>query len=325
MNKPAGDWPRPLQPVTGPFRADKIDGALLGMGDYGDATRALGATGVVQPDMITGMTLYLIANQPRPKPTSATDGDAAKGSDRSKGNGVSGGVWVRERFTIHAPVRRDDAFTVTGAATGTYVRKGRRYSTTASESLDAAGNRMATNLTTGLLTYRSDPDLPDSEDGLALEDTPEPQPDWSAAAKNPHLDALRAATVGESYGTEPVHLSLAMMVARDTANPDNPIHSDPEAAKETGLRRPIAGGSHVLAMPLEAIMGAWGPEALLHGSCLDVRWKAPAEDGIDLVPTVTVVANGSDDQGRERLLLDLNVSIVDGPVAMVGTVVVPTT
>jgi len=160
MNKPAGDWPRPLQPVTGPFRADKIDGALLGMGDYGDATRALGATGVVQPDMITGMTLYLIANQPRPKPTSATDGDAAKGSDRSKGNGVSGGVWVRERFTIHAPVRRDDAFTVTGAATGTYVRKGRRYSTTASESLDAAGNRMATNLTTGLLTYRADPGWP---------------------------------------------------------------------------------------------------------------------------------------------------------------------
>lgn len=318
MNDSAAQWPRPLQPATGPFRPDKIDGALLGMGDYGDATRALGAKGLLQPDMITGMTLFLIANQPRP----ASSG--AKGEGASSSNGVSGGVWVRERFTIHAPVDRNDPFTVTGEATGTGVRKGRRYSTTSSVSVNAAGERIASNLTTGLLTYRADPDLADSHDGIPTEDTRAPEADWAAASHNPHLDVLRSASVGDVHGGEAVHLSLEMMAARDTENPDNPIHSDIEAAKKTGLKRPIAGGSHVLAMPLEAIMRSFGPEALLHGAFFDVRWKAPAEDGVDLLPSATVAATGPDEAARDRLVFDLKVDLVGGPTAMVGTVVVPT-
>jgi len=312
-------WPRPLQPATGPFRAEKIDGALDGMGAYGDATRTLGESGIVQPDMVTGMTLFLIANQPRRARGSAADGDATA----AQSNGVSGGVWVRERFTIHAPVRRSDAFTVSGEATGTYARKGRRYSTTASMSVDETGRRFATNLTTGLLTYRADPQLADGFEGLLIEDTPAPGPDWEVAAENPHLTALRAAAVGDVHGGTPVEMSLAMMTARDTSNPDNPIHSDPEAAKKTGLRRPIAGGSHVLAMPMEAAMGAYGPESLLHGTYFDIRWKAPTEDGIHLIPTATVVAAGSDDSGRRHVTLELRAELVDGPTAMVGTAIVP--
>lgn len=299
--------------VTGPFRPEKIDGALDGMGAYGDATRTLGESGLLQPDMVTGMTLFLIANQPR---------DPAGSGERS--NGVSGGVWVRERFTIHTPVARADAFTVVGESTGTYTRKGRRYSTTSSRSSDANGRRFATNLTTGLLTYQTDPELADGFEGQAINDTPVPEPDWAAAANNPHVGELRAAATGDIYGGEQVEMSLEMMVARDTANPDNPIHSDPEAARKTGLRRPIAGGSHVLAMPLESMMRALGPESLLHGAFFDIRWKAPTEDGAVLVPTATVVATGTDDHGRGRVLLDVAATIVDGPTAMVGSVIIPT-
>lgn len=297
-----------METVSGPFGAAKIDGALKGMGDYGTATRAIGATGVLQPDMITGMTLFLIARQPR-RPN--TDGS-------KKANGVSGGVWVREQFTIHRPVDRTDAFTVGGQSTGTFVRKGRRYSTTASASHTSAGLPLATNLTTGLLTYRPDPTLPDSAEGLPLEDTPAPEPDWQAAAHNPHGDTMRGLSTGDSFGGEQVLMSLQMMVDRDTDNPDNPIHSDPEEAKKTGLSRPIAGGSHVLAMPLETIMSACGPAALLHGAHFDIRWKAPTEDGVTIIPTAVVVQAAAD-----RVVFDIAVQIVDGPVAMVGQVTIP--
>ena len=146
------DWPKPLQPVAGPFAAAKIDGAVEGMGAYGDATRALAASGLIQPDMITGMTLFLIARQPR-RPR-------ADGEQRA--SGVAGGVWVREQYTIHRPIDRHDAFVVTGENTGAYTRKGRGYSTTASRSHTADGEPFATNLTTGLLSYRADPSAEDS-------------------------------------------------------------------------------------------------------------------------------------------------------------------
>ena len=109
----ARTYPYALAPVHGPFPADKLAGAADGMGTYGDATRELVANGVVQPDLICGMTLALISDQPSFRgPTPRTDG---------KVSGTDGGVWVRERFTIHRPVALDDAWTVEGEATGTYV------------------------------------------------------------------------------------------------------------------------------------------------------------------------------------------------------------
>ncbi|MEL6983905.1 MAG: hypothetical protein AAFO29_15875, partial [Actinomycetota bacterium] len=58
-------WPQPLQPVTGPFSAARVDGAADGMGEHGPVTRGLVADGLVPPDLICGMTLFLIARQPR--------------------------------------------------------------------------------------------------------------------------------------------------------------------------------------------------------------------------------------------------------------------
>lgn len=302
------DWPKPMTPVHGPFAAAKIDGAADGMGDYGDATRALVAEGVIQPDLITGMTLMLLARQPRrPRP------DGVR-----KASGVAGKVWVRERFTIHRPVGRNDAFVVTGESTGTYVKKGRSYSTTSSRSVTSDGLPLATNLTTGLFSYRADPSLADSEQGLPIDDTPSPEPDRDAAINNPHVDQMRSVQVGDVFGGEPVLVSLAMMAARDTDNPDNPIHSSAEEAKKAGLARPIAGGSHVLSFPLEAVMRSLGTHSLLHGAYFDVRWKAPTEDGVHIVPTATV--SESSDQA---VALDLQVDLVDGPTAMVGRLTIP--
>ncbi len=301
-------FPRVLTPIAGPFRVEKIRGAAEGMGAYGDATRSLVDAGIVQPDMIAGMTLALISNQPRkPRP----DGE-------HRASGTAGKIWVRERYTIHRPLAVDDAWEVTGESTGTYVRKGRSYSTTRAASFDSAGERFATNLTTGLFSYRPDPSLPDSFEGLAIEDTPAPEPDWEAAAGNPHVDVLATAEVGQMLGGTEVAMTLDMMAARDTDNPDNPIHSDLEEAKKAGLGRPIAGGSHVAAFALEAVMQEFGAESLLHGANLDFRWKAPTEDGTRIIPTATVVLAEPD-----RVAFDLQADLVDGPTAMVGSLVIP--
>ena len=302
------EFPRQLAQVTGPYPAAKIYGAAEGMGAHGDATRALVGQGLLQPDLITGMTLALLAKQPR-KPR--IDGE-------KKASGVAGGVWVREQFTIHRPIAHNDAWVVDGESTGTYVRKGRSYSTTASRSHTSAGELFATNLTTGLFSYRPNPDLEDQVHGLPLDDTPAPEADWEAAESNPHTQELRSATVGQVVGGAPVLVSLAMMAARDTDDPDNPIHSDPEQARKAGLAKPIAGGSHVLAFALDAVMAEFGTQSLLHGARFDIRWKAPTESDVQIVPTATVVQVESD-----LLVLDLQVDLVGGPTAMVGTLTIP--
>lgn len=301
-------FPRELTPVSGPYLPAKVAGAAVGMGTYGEATRALVAQGLLQPDLITGMTLALLAKQPRkPKPTG-----------EKRASGVAGRVWVRERFTIHHPIANDDPWVVSGSSTGTYVRKGRSYSTTVSQSHTSSGELFATNLTTGLFSYRADPTLEDSVQGQPIEDTPAPLADHRAAANNPHLEAIASATVGQVLGDLEVPMTLAMMTARDTDNPDNPIHSDPNEAKKAGLARPIAGGSHVMSFAVEAVLAAWGPQALLHGANFDIRWKAPTEDDTRIVPTATVTAVEAD-----RVELDLQVDLVDGPTTMVGKLVVP--
>jgi acyl dehydratase len=305
-----GPWPRPLQDVRGPIPAEKLDGAAAGMGDWGPETRALAADGLVPPDMLTGMTLFLLARQPR---------DPDRKQDIPGGSGgVAGGVWVRERYTIHRPLARGDAFTVRGASEGRHVHKGRRYGTTSSETWNAAGKRAATNLTTGLLAYKVQEGLADGVEGRAPDDIAAPAPDGSAARDNPCRERLASLGAGEALGGYPVTVSLALMAARDTSNPDNPIHSDPELARRAGLSRPIAGGSHVLAFALEPVLARAGRESLLYGACFDVRWKAPVYADRVIRPSAQVVEARTD-----RVVLEVAATLEDGTTAMTGRVFVP--
>jgi len=304
-------WPQPLQAVPGPFSEARIDGAAAGMGDFGPTIQQVVADGLVQPDLVTGMTLFLLARQPRRK--------RAAPSDRPKrATPIAGGVWVREQFTIHQQLERTTGFEITGESTGRYVRKGRRYGTTRSQTRLDDGSLVATNLTTGLLEFKANADREDAVQGLPLDETPTPDADWSAAANNPHLGTLRNVTAGLELGGHTVAISSDMMAARATQNPDNPIHSDAEAAKQTGLSKPIAGGNHVLSFALEPLLASWGPQSLSHGTRFDVRWRAPVEADVAIVPTATVT-----DVQPDRLLVDLTMTLNDGTAAMVGSLTVP--
>ena len=304
------DWPRPLADARGPIRADKLDGAAEGMGAWGAETRALAEEGIVPPDMMTGLTLFLLSSQPRnPEKKQKIPGG---------GGGVAGGVWVRERFTIHRPLARDDAFVVSGAAEGRHVHKSRRYGTNRSETVNEAGEPVASNLTTGLLAYKVQEGLADTVEGRSPDEVPAPAPDWTVAAANPCKDELQALAEGTQLGGEAVLVGLDLMEARDTKKPDNPIHSDPELAKKAGLARPIAGGSHVLAFALEVIMAAAGRQSLLHGANFDVRWKAPVYADTVIHPHARVVEVRDD-----RVVFDIDAVLESDAVAMTGQVVVP--
>jgi acyl dehydratase len=311
----ASSWPQPLQTVKGPFKRARIDGAWAGMGAHGPATQALIADGYLSPDLVCGMTLFLLANQKAERRPETT---VQASSKDDKASPIAGGVWVREQFTIHRPLAVDDVFTVAGTSTGRFVRKGRRYGTNQSRSHDADGNLVATNLTNGLLAYAVEAGVADHSEGLSLDQTPSPNPDWDTAIDNPHLDVIRSATLGQRFDGDELVISLAMMAARDTSDPDNPIHSDLEAARKAGLERPIAGGSHVLAFAIEPLLTAWGTGSLSYGSKFDVRWKAPTE--ADAAIMASAVVTGVTADGVE---LDLEVVVSDGPTALVAAVTVP--
>ena len=303
-------WPKALKPAVGPMREDKVDGAALGMGDWGAELQALIAEQIVPPDMMTGLTLFILGQQPRnPQKKQVIPG---------AGGGVAGGVWVRERFTILRPLPRAERFTVEGFAVGRHVHKGRRYGTNRCVTYDEQGRGVAENLTTGLLSYKVQEGLGDTLEGQSPDAVQAPEPNWESAQANPHLDALRELQTGQKFGGYAVSMSLALMEARDTKKPDNPIHSDPELAKKAGLSRPIAGGAHVLAFPLEVVMAQVGRYVLLHGANFDVRWKAPVYADTVMYPHAEVAQVAAD-----RVVFDIGVTLEDDAVAMVGVVTVP--
>lgn len=303
-------WPKTLQPASGPMRADKLDGAAQGMGSYGEQTRVLAAQGLVPPDMMTGLTLFLLSSQPR-------DPDKQKAMPGG-GGGVAGGVWVRERFTIHRPLARDEGFSVTGESVGRHVHKGRRYGTNRCETVSAAGDRVASNITTGLLAYKVQEGLQDGIEGADPDSLDGAGPNWRSASANPCLAQLKALQEGDEFGGYEVLVGLDLMEARDTKKPDNPIHSDPELARKAGLSKPIAGGSHVLAFALEVIMQQAGPESLLHGAGFDIRWKAPVYADSVICPRARVTQKTDD-----RVVFDVDAMLESGATAMVGQVTVP--
>ena len=303
-------WPKQLAPAHGPMRTDKLDGAAAGMGRWGVQTRALAGEGLVPPDMMTGLTLFLLSSQKRES--------GSKQTIPGGGGGVAGGVWVRERFTIHRPLQRDEAFTVSGEAVGRHVHKGRRYGTNRCQTRNAAGELAATNLTTGLLAYKVEAGLADALEGQSPDEIDAPRPDWTVAASNPCLAQLQALQEGQHFNGEPVRVGLDLMEARDTKTPDNPIHSDPQLAKKAGLEKPIAGGSHVLAFVLEVIMAHAGRHSLLHGANFDIRWKAPVYADLTIIPQVSVAAVND-----TQVVFDIDATLESGATAMTGIVTVP--
>jgi hypothetical protein len=225
-------------------------------------------------------------------------------------------VWVRERSTVHRPVRIDEPLEVRGETARRYSRAGRLYTVTTSQAFDEAGQLLASSCTTGLVRYRPDPDLADGAEGRAEDEVVIPGADASRAGANPSAAALARLRAGDAIAAPKAVVTLELMRERDGGRAENPIHTDPEAARDAGLAAPIAGGSHVLAFAQEAIMDALGPEVLLHGAHFDVRWVGPVHAGTEISPRVAVSAVRRDE-------VEFDIEVPGKGRAMVGRAVVP--
>ncbi|MDG2335630.1 MAG: MaoC family dehydratase [Myxococcota bacterium] len=292
--------PQELTAIEGPLPDGVCEGSILGLGPHAGGVEALVALGLVPPDVVTAMTLHLLARQPR-RPRS--EGKKIRGA-------IEGGVWVREQVTFHAPMRIDEPVRVTGEAIGRFSRKGRRYGVTRSTTVGEDGRLLVSSCTTGLLSYRREPGLEDAYHGVAEHDHARPGPDISAAAQNPCLHRLAETRPGDVITGERARVTLAMMQQRDAGRDDNPIHTDPAVAEREGLSAPIAGGAHVLSFLQTRLMEAWGPECLLHGAHFDVRWVGQTYADSHIVPSARVVEVTGDQivcelsvEGEERTLL----------------------
>jgi len=288
-----------LQDVHGPFDPHQVHAAGESLGGFGSATRRLIEQGLVPPDVLMGLTLALLAGQPRT--TRAASDDLA--------SAIEGNVWVREQVTIHRPCRIDEPWTVQGTSARRYTRKGRRYGTTLSRTVDSGGLIVASNCTTGLLSYRVDEGLGDTNEGLEESEVHIPTVDPTGAGFTADVASAASFTAAS-----PVEMTLALMQRRDGKAPKNPIHSDPEKARRAGLRAPIAGGSHVAAFVFELLMREWGPEALLHGAHIDVQWKSPTYAGDRLEPSAVVSSVTPD-------LVTLAIAVE--PAKLRGTIMIP--
>ncbi len=301
------ELPQALTTVRTPMPDDLPRGAVESLGSCGRASRRLLDAGLVPPDVLTGMTLFLLASQPRrPRP----DGRRPAGA-------VAGGVWVREQVTIHQPVRLAEELVVTGESARRFSRRGRRYGVTTSETRAADGRLLVSSCTTGLLRYRKQEGLEDASEGRAEQEIAVFGPDPAGASSNPALPTLRSLVPGDRIEGERSRVTLLMMRVRDKGRGDNPIHTDPEVARREGLAAPIAGGSHVLAFLHEALMRAWGPESLLHGAHFDVQWKGQTFAGASITPHAVVVSATPE-------LVELSLQIEgEERTALVGTLAVP--
>lgn len=296
-------YPRELERVEGPIPRDRVERVLAGMGKEGRASRALAERRLAPPELPTGFTLALLQGQPR------SPGDKRPGA-------VAGGVWVREQWTLHAPVPLDEPLVLSGTSLRRFVRKGRQYGVTASETRDASGRLLASNLTTGLERYRADAGA-DAAEGVPEQDVRAPEPDAQGALANPCLEVLRARRPGERLEGERVAMTIERLRDRDGPEPANPIHSDPQAAKQAGLDVPIAGGAHVLAFLQEILLQAWGIESLSHGAHFDARWISPVRAGTSIVPKAEVTRT-------EEKTIEVRFGIhCESTPACVGRIVIP--
>ena len=287
------------------------ENAVLSLGAEARASRSLLEEGFVAPDVLAGMTLFLLAGQPR-RTAPATGQNAS-----AKGRGIAGSVWVREHFTVHRPARVGEAIEVTGAVERAYSKRGRRYSVTVSETRSASGTLLASNCTTGLASFRRDGLQADSSEGLGEQAVRRPTSDAAAASTNPAVDFLRTLKVGDEIRGSVTPVLLEQMQRRDGGTGRNPIHTNEEAARQAGLAQPIAGGAHVFGYLQEALMRALGSNSLLHGACFDLRWVSQVRPGDSVTPRASVSVAAPD-----RVEFDLRVEC-DERAAMLGSVALP--
>jgi acyl dehydratase len=168
---------------------------------------------------------------------------------------ISQSVHAGQRLEVLALPRIGDVLTVTSVAGDKFVRRGRRYVVSNTETKNEKGEVVARGITTGVVVYAEG-----SSDG--------PRETPPAADEAPALEVLT-----------PIERMMTRehMVLYEPPGEVN-IHTSDEVAREAGLPGAIATGTHFLAYLFELLHETYGPRSLV-GTIMDARIRLPVFAG----------------------------------------------
>jgi acyl dehydratase len=193
---------------------------------------------------------------------------------------ISRSVHAGQQLEVLALPRLGATLTVRGRAVRKFVKRGRRYVETATETSDDAGLVVARGTTTGVVVYAEGAE----EAGARAERRPEPP----AAAPEvlEELPALERTMTREA------------MVLYEPEGERN-LHTDDAIARAVGLPASIATGTLFLAYLFDLLYRRYGMRSVV-GTALDVRIRAPVFAGDRVVARGQVVAR---EGAADRLLV----------------------
>ena len=190
---------------------------------------------------------------------------------------ISQSVHAGQRLAVLSLPRLGSTLTVRGRAAAKWVRKGRRYVEVETETIDDAGLRIATGVTTGVVVYSDH-----------VEDEGERPPAREAAlAEGPALETLAP--------LERVMTREAMILYEPEGEVN--FHTDDEVARAVGLPASIATGTLFLAYVFDLLERRYG-FASVAGTTLDARIRLPVFAGDRIVTTGEVAEHSA---GLDRL------------------------
>jgi acyl dehydratase len=169
---------------------------------------------------------------------------------------ISQSVHAGQKLDVLALPRLGSTLTVRGHAIGKFVKRGRRYVQTATETCDETGRQVARGVTTGVLVY--------AESNGAREP-------FSAAPPVDEPTALEALP-----SLERVMTKEAMILYEPEG--ERSIHTDDDFARLVGLPAAIATGTLFLAYIFDLLYRRYGFESVV-GTAIDVRIRAPVLAG----------------------------------------------
>jgi acyl dehydratase len=199
---------------------------------------------------------------------------------------ISQSVHAGQQLHVESLPRIGDRLTVRGRAREKFVRRGRRWVVSETVTENAAGETVASGLTTGVIVYSEADPAPEA----GGDSGPRDSGTRAAESEPPVLEHLEPLTRT---------MTLDAMILYEPPGEVN-MHTDDVAARAAGLPAAIATGTLFLAYVFDLLHRHYGSESLV-GVELDVRIRTPVFAGDRIETTADVIGReGSRIQHRVR-------------------------
>jgi acyl dehydratase len=163
---------------------------------------------------------------------------------------ISASVHAGQKTEILEIPRMGDTLTVTGVVAEKFVRKGRRYVVSSTQTCDSSGRVLAKGETTGVIVYDE-----------AVDDS------------SPPAEKLAPPPAIRRLGPLVREMTFEKMVLYEPPGEQN-MHTDHAIAREVGLPAAIATGTQFMAYLFDLLHDAYGFEAI-RGTILEAKIRLP--------------------------------------------------